>query len=64
MEHKIDSRQTLVKLKTYEEYSNRVVEAGEFLVIQSEEITGKYEDKHIEDILYEMTWTQPVVRTE
>ncbi len=47
VEHKIDSGQTLVKLKTYEEYSNRLEEADEFLVIQSEEITDKYEDKHI-----------------
>ncbi len=45
--HKIDSGQTLVKLKTYEEYSQRLEEKGAFLVIKSEEITDKFEDKHI-----------------
>jgi len=47
VEHKIDSGKTFVKLKTYQEYSNRFEEANEFLVIQSEEITDKFEDKHI-----------------
>lgn len=47
VEHKIDSGQTLVKLKTYQEYSNKVEEEGLFLVIKSEEITDKFEDKHI-----------------
>jgi len=47
VEHKIDSGKTLVKLKTYAEYSQKVEEDGMFLVIQSEEITDKYEDKHI-----------------
>jgi hypothetical protein len=45
--HKIDSGQTSVKLKTFEEYSHKVEEKGKFLVIKSEEITDKYEDKHI-----------------
>ena len=45
--HKTDSGQTTVKLKTYEEYSHKVEETGKFLVIKSEEITDKYEDKHI-----------------
>lgn len=45
--HKIDSGQTLVKLKTFEEYRHKVEEKGTFLVIKSEEITDKYEDKHI-----------------
>jgi len=47
VEHKIDSGQTLVKLKTYEEYREKLENQGEFLVIKSEEITDKYEDKHI-----------------
>jgi hypothetical protein len=47
VKHKIDSGQTLVKLKTYQEYSNKVEEEGSFLVIKSEEITDKFEDKHI-----------------
>lgn len=47
VEHKIDSGQTLVKLKTYQEYSNKVEEKGAFLVIKSEEITDRFEDKHI-----------------
>jgi hypothetical protein len=47
VEHKIDSGRTLVRLKTYEEYSNKVQESEKFLVIKSEEITDKFEDKHI-----------------
>ena len=47
VEHKTDSGQTSVKLKTYEEYSHKLEEKGVFLVIKSEEITDKYEDKHI-----------------
>lgn len=47
VEHKIDSGKTMVKLKTYEEYSDKVEEVDEFLVIQSEEITDSYEDKYI-----------------
>ena len=47
VEHKIDSGRTLVKLKTYQEYSNKVEENEKFLVIKSEEITDRFEDKHI-----------------
>lgn len=47
VEHKIDSGQTLVKLKTYQEYSTKIEEEGAFLVIKSEEITDRFEDKHI-----------------
>ena len=47
VEYKIDSGQTLVKLKTYEEYRHKLEEKGAFLVIKSEEITDRYEDKHI-----------------
>jgi histidinol phosphatase-like PHP family hydrolase len=41
VEYKIDSGQTLVKLKTYEEYRDKLEENGDFLVIRSEEITEK-----------------------
>lgn len=34
-----------VKLKTYEEYRKRFEEAGKFLIIQSEEVTDKFENK-------------------
>lgn len=47
VEHKIDSGKTMVKLKTFEEYRGLTEENGEFLVIESEEITDKFEDKHI-----------------
>ncbi len=47
VEHKIDSGKTLVKLKTYEEYRDKLEKEGDFLVIRSEEITDKYQDKHI-----------------
>jgi hypothetical protein len=47
VEHKIDSGRTVVKLKTYEEYRDKLEKQGEFLVIKSEEITDKFEDKHI-----------------
>ena len=43
--HKIDSGRTMAKLKTYDEYSRRAEESGEFLVIPSEEITDSFEDK-------------------
>lgn len=43
---KVDG-QTFVKLKTYEEYRNLTEEQEQFLVIQAEEITDKYEDKHV-----------------
>ncbi len=45
--HKVDSGRTMVRLKTFEEYSGWVQEEGKFLVIPSEEITDRYEDKHI-----------------
>ncbi|MEO9894173.1 histidinol-phosphatase [Aurantibacter sp.] len=47
VDYKIDSNRTKVKLKTYDEYRNLTEETGEFLVIKSEEITDKFEDKHI-----------------
>ena len=44
--HKVDSlNQTLVKLKTYEEYRGRFEEREKFLIIQSEEITDRFGDK-------------------
>lgn len=45
--YKIDSGQTYVKLKTYQEYRDLTEEKDKFLVIQAEEITDKYEDKHL-----------------
>lgn len=45
--HKSDSGKTQVKLKTFEEYRGLTEEAGKFLVIESEEITDKFEDKHL-----------------
>ncbi len=48
IESKVDSAGTLeVKLKTLAEYRPLFEEAGEFLIIQSEEITDRFEDKHI-----------------
>jgi hypothetical protein len=47
VEHKMDSGKVLVKLKTYAEYSDLFEKAGEFLVIHSEEITDRFEDKHV-----------------
>ena len=47
VEHKTDSGKTLVKLKTFQEYSSKVEKKGSFLVIKSEEITDRFEDKHI-----------------
>lgn len=47
VEHKIDSGKTLVKLKTYEEYRDKLEKQGEFLVIKSEEITDSYDNKPI-----------------
>lgn len=47
MEYKIDSGKTLVKLKTYEEYRNKLENQRKFLVIKSEEITDSYENKPI-----------------
>ncbi len=45
VEYKIDSGKTMVKLKTYEEYKKLTENVDDFLVIESEEITDKYEDK-------------------
>lgn len=45
VEHKIDSGKTMVKLKTYEEYRGLTEEKGKFLVIESEEITDKFEGR-------------------
>ncbi|MBC6997840.1 histidinol-phosphatase [Cytophaga sp. FL35] len=47
VDYKIDSGTTRVKLKTFKEYSEYAQLAGEFLVIPSEEITDRFEDKHI-----------------
>ena len=48
VEHKQDSlNRTLVKLKTYEEYRPKFEKEGEFLIIQSEEITDEYKGKPI-----------------
>ncbi|MCK0147974.1 histidinol-phosphatase [Arenibacter sp. F26102] len=47
VDYKMDSGKVEVKLKTYAEYSNLFEKAGEFLVIHSEEITDRYEDKHV-----------------
>lgn len=46
--HEIDSLgRTKVKLKTYGEYKPLFEEEGEFLIIQSEELTTNFEDKPI-----------------
>jgi len=45
--YKIDSGRTQVKLKTYKEYKKRTEATDKFLVIKSEEITDRYENKHI-----------------
>ncbi len=45
--HKSDSGKTMVKLKTFEEYRGLAEENGKFLVIESEEITDKFEDHHL-----------------
>ncbi|NNE77197.1 MAG: histidinol-phosphatase [Pricia sp.] len=47
VEYKKDSGRTNVKLKTFEQYRDRLEEEGKFLIIPSEEITDKFEDKHI-----------------
>ncbi|MEQ8339358.1 MAG: histidinol-phosphatase [Cyclobacteriaceae bacterium] len=48
IESRLDSAGTLeVKLKTFAEYRPLFEEEGEFLIIQSEEITDRFEDKHI-----------------
>ncbi len=45
--YKSDSGKTYVKLKTFDEYRKLTEQEGKFVVIQSEEITDKFEDKHI-----------------
>lgn len=46
--YKIDSLNTTqVKLKTYNEYRSKFEESGQFLIIQSEEITDSYNKKPI-----------------
>ncbi|MDT7829370.1 histidinol-phosphatase [Pricia sp. S334] len=48
VEHQLDSTgRTKVKLKTLEEYRSLFEEDGEFLIIQSEEITSNFGDKPI-----------------
>ncbi|GGW24706.1 histidinol-phosphatase [Arenibacter certesii] len=47
VDYKRDSGKIMVRLKTYSEYSQLLEKPGEFLVIHSEEITDKYEDKHV-----------------
>jgi hypothetical protein len=47
VEHKVDSGKVQVKLKTYAEYRDLFEKPGEFLVIHAEEITDRYEDKHV-----------------
>ncbi|MFY0654906.1 MAG: histidinol-phosphatase [Cyclobacteriaceae bacterium] len=47
VEYKVDSGVINVKLKTYEEYKPLFEEPGEFLIIQSEEITDRFEKKHV-----------------
>ena len=38
---------TLVRLKTYEEYSSKLEEPGKFLIIPSEEVTSQFESKPV-----------------
>jgi len=45
VKHKIDTGRIHVKLKTYEEYKGLFEEKGKFLIIQSEEITDRFENK-------------------
>jgi len=48
VEHKQDSlNRTQVKLKTYEEYKPKFEKEGEFLILQSEEITDGYNGKPV-----------------
>jgi hypothetical protein len=43
--HQIEAGKIHVKLKTYDEYKGQFEEEGRFLIIQSEEITDRFEDK-------------------
>lgn len=45
--HKMEAGKIQVKLKTLEEYRGRYEESGKFLIIQSEEITDRFEEKEI-----------------
>ena len=45
VEHKADTGRIQVKLKTYEEYKERFEEPEQFLIVRSEEITDRFEDK-------------------
>lgn len=45
--YRMDSGRLQVKLKTYEEYSNRYKEKDKFLIIKSEEITTGFEGKPV-----------------
>lgn len=45
VEHKEDTGHIQVKLKTYDEYKERFEEPEQFLIIPSEEITDRFEDK-------------------
>ena len=47
VEYKNDTSGLKVKLKTYSEYQPLFEEPGRFLIIPSEEITDKFEDKHV-----------------
>ncbi|MFK5973616.1 MAG: histidinol-phosphatase [Flavobacteriaceae bacterium] len=47
VESKTDSGRTLVKLKTFQEYRNKIEEKGKFLIIHSEEITDDFEGNPI-----------------
>ncbi len=47
VESKFVNGDTLVQLKTYEEYRTLFEKPGEFLIIPSEEITDRYKDKPI-----------------
>lgn len=45
--HEVNSGLIKVKLKTLEEYRKLFEQSGEFLIIQSEEITDKFEEKEL-----------------
>lgn len=47
VDYKKESGKTQVRLKTFTEYRGLTEEKGVFLVLPSEEITDKYEDKHL-----------------
>ncbi|MEX0291466.1 MAG: PHP domain-containing protein [Flavobacteriaceae bacterium] len=45
--YRLEAGALYVKLKTFEEYRKITEEPGKFLVIQAEEITDRFEDKHL-----------------